>query len=158
FRAATPLALRHTPSFSMCIDVADIDRDGHFDLFVADMLSRHHARRLMQLAETAPYVSPVGIYTNRPQFDRNALQLNRADNTFAELAPFAGLPATEWTWVGAFLDVDLDGYEDLLCTTSHFFDTQDRDAEALIRSKGPWPREKVPMKLLLYPKMTQPKQ
>ncbi|HTL54868.1 MAG TPA: CRTAC1 family protein [Candidatus Limnocylindrales bacterium] len=158
FRAAAPLTLRHTPSFSMCIDVADVNRDGHFDLFVADMLSSHHVRRLMQLAETAPYVSPVGIYTNRPQFDRNALQLNRGDGTFADIAPFAGLPTTEWTWVGAFLDVDLDGYEDLLCTTSHYFDTQDLDAEAMIRSKGPWPREKVPMKLLLYPKMMQPKQ
>lgn len=158
FRAAPPLSFRHTPSFSMCVDVADINRDGHFDLFIADMLSEHHGRRLMQLAETAPYASVVGVFEDRPQFDRNALQLNRGDNTFADIAAFAKLSATEWTWVGAFLDVDLDGYEDLLCTTSHFFDTQDLDAEAIIRSKGPWPREKVPQKLLHYPKMTQPKQ
>lgn len=158
FRATPALTLRHTPSFSMCIDVADINRDGYFDLFVADMLSREHRRRLMQLGLTAPYAPAVGIYDDRPQFDRNVLQLNRGDNTFADIAPYAGLAETEWTWVGAFLDVDLDGYEDLLCTTSHAFDTQDMDFEARIRAKGPWPREKVPQKLLLYPRMSQPKQ
>lgn len=158
FRAAPGVTFRHTPSFSMCADVADINRDGHFDLFVADMLSRKHPRRLMQLAETAPYVAAVGLYQDRPQFDRNVVQLNRGDGTFADIAPYAGLAESEWTWVGAFLDVDLDGYEDLLCTTSHQFDTQDLDAEAYIRSKGPWPRERVQQKLLLYPRMSQPKQ
>jgi hypothetical protein len=158
FRAAPSVMFRHTPSFSMCADVADINRDGFFDLFVADMLSPKHSRRLMQLAETAPYSAVIGLFEDRPQFDRNVLQLNRGDATFADIAPFAGLAETDWTWVGAFLDVDLDGYEDLLCTTSHAFDTQDLDAEELIRSKGPWPREKVPQKLLLYPRMTQPKQ
>lgn len=158
FRAAPGLTLRHTSSFSMCVDVADINRDGYYDLFVADMLSPRHSRRLMQLSETAPYQSLVGVYEDRPQFDRNTLQVNRGDNTFADVAPYAGLAATEWSWTGAFLDVDLDGYEDLLCTTSHEFDTQDQDAEARIRAKGPWPREKVSQKLLLYPRMQQPKQ
>ena len=158
FRAAPGVTFRHTPSFSMCADVGDINRDGHFDLFVADMLSPKHPRRLMQLAETAPYLPAVGVYEDRPQFDRNVLQLNRGDGTFADIAPYAGLAETDWTWVGAFLDVDLDGYEDLLCTTSHQFDTQDRDAEAYIRSRGPWPREKAAQKVLLYPRMTQPKQ
>ena len=158
FRAAPGLMFRHTPSFSMCVDVADINRDGAFDLFVADMLSRKHPRRLLQLSETFPYLPAVGVYEDRPQFDRNVLQLNRGNGTFAEIAPYSGLAETEWTWTGAFLDVDLDGYEDLLCTTSHEFDTQDPDADALIRAKGPWPREKVPQKILLYPRMAQPKQ
>jgi hypothetical protein len=86
------------------------------------------------------------------------LQLNWGDGTFVDIAPFAGLAATEWNWVCAFLDVDLDGFEDLLCTTGHMFDTQDLDAEGLIRSKGPWTRETTPQKLLLFPRMTQPKQ
>jgi hypothetical protein len=157
FKAAPGVTFRHIPSFSMCADVGDINRDGHFDMFVADMLSPRHSRRLMQLAETAPYLPAVGVYQDRPQFDRNVLQLNRGDGTFADIAPYAGLTETDWTWAGGLIDVDLDGYEDVLCTTSHEFDTQDLDAEAYIRSKGPWPREKVPQKLLLYPKMTQPK-
>ncbi len=158
FRMSPPYMFRHVPSFSMSVDVADINRDGFFDLFAADMLSRNHSQRLMQLAQTAPYQSSIGIYADRPQFDRNTLQLNRGDTTYADIAPFAGLAETEWTWSGAFLDVDLDGFEDLLCTTSHMFDTQDLDTDSVIRAKGPWPREKFPLKLLLHPRMMQPKQ
>jgi hypothetical protein len=158
FRPAPPLMFRHTPSFSMCVDMADINRDGHFDLFIADMLSRSHARRLMQLAGTMAWVPTVGLYEDRPQFDRNVLQLNQGDTTFVDIAPYAGLAKTEWNWEAAFIDVDLDGYEDLLCTTSHMFDTQDLDAENYIRSKGPWPKERVAQKLLLFPRMAQPKQ
>jgi hypothetical protein len=57
----------------------------------------------------------------------------------------------------AFLDVDLDGYEDLLMTTGHLFDTQDLDAADRIQALGPMPREKIPSKLLMYPKLTMPK-
>src|SRR5204863_3048595 len=134
-----------------------LNRDGLDDLFVADMLSLRHPRRLMQLAGSAPYARQVGVFEDRPQFDRNTLQLNRGDGTFAEIACYAGLEASEWTWSVILLDVDLDGYEDVLCSTGHMFDMQDRDAEERIRAKGPWPRELIPQKLLMFPKMPQPK-
>jgi hypothetical protein len=155
FRALPKLALRHTPTFSMSVDFADVNRDGWDDFFVADMLSPRHERRLMQLASTEPYEVGPDSWRERPQFDRNSLQLNRGDGTYADVAPWAGLDATDWTWSAVFLDVDLDGYEDLLCTTSHMFDTQDLDAEERIRAKGPWAREKISQKLLLFPKMNQ---
>jgi hypothetical protein len=55
-----------------------------------------------------------------------------------------------------FLDVDLDGYEDLLITCGYGFDTQDRDADNRINALGPWPREQVPFKLLMYPRLPLP--
>ncbi|TMP99082.1 MAG: hypothetical protein E6L09_10315, partial [Verrucomicrobia bacterium] len=39
----------------------------------------------------------------------------------------AGLEASDWSWCPAFLDVDLDGYEDLLVTTGHWRDAQNAD-------------------------------
>lgn len=158
FRPAAPLTLRHLPSFSMCVDFADINRDGFVDLMVADMLHRSHPRRLMQLAGTLAYVAVPGRYDDWPQFERNTLQLNQGDGTFVDIAPYAGVAKTEWNWEAAFLDVDLDGFEDLLCTTSHMFDTQDLDAENTIRARGPWPPERIAQKLLLFPRMTQAKQ
>src|SRR5439155_954255 len=98
FRAIPPLALRNTTTFSMAVDVADLNRDGLDDIFVADMLSLRHSRRMMQLAATDPYLSRIGVFADRPQFDRNTLQLNRDDGTYAEVAYYAGLEATEWTW------------------------------------------------------------
>ena len=157
FRAAPRLALRHTSTFSMAVDFGDFNRDGFDDIFVADMWSLRHERRLMQLAATDSYYRQVGVFEERPQFDRNTLQLNRGDGTYAEIAYYAGLDASEWTWSAILLDVDLDGYEDLLCATGQLFDTQDLDADARIQAKGPWRRDLIPQKLLMFPKMPQPK-
>ena len=157
FRAIPRLALRNTTTFSMAVDVADLNRDGLDDIFVADMLSLRHSRRMMQWAATDPYLSKPGVFDDRPQYDRNTLHLNRGDGTYAEVAHYAHLEASEWTWSVIFLDVDLDGYEDLLCSTGHMFDTQDLDAEARIRAMGPWRRDLIPQKLLQFPRMQMPK-
>ena len=80
-----------------------------------------------------PMASPLGQIDNRPQVMRNTLFKNRGDGTFAEIADYAGVPASEWSWSPLFLDVDLDGYEDILIPAGHSRDVQDLDAEALIR-------------------------
>src|SRR5687767_1185612 len=55
------------------------------------------------------------------------LYVNRGDGTFAETAWLSGVQASEWTWMPAFIDVDLDGWEDLLVTTGNQFDSMDVD-------------------------------
>lgn len=157
FRAISRLALRNTSTFSMAVDVGDLNRDGWDDIFVADMLSLRHPRRMMQLAATDPYRSKIGVFDDRPQFDRNSLQLNRGDGTYAEIAYHASLEASEWTWSTILLDVDLDGFEDVLCSTGHMFDTQDLDAEERIVAMGPWRRDRIPQKLLQFPHLQMPK-
>jgi hypothetical protein len=139
FRAAPRLALRNTSASSMGVDFADIDRDGLLDFFVADMLSRDPRLRKRQKPAQSPMASAVGVIDDRPQFMRNTLFLNRGDGTFAEVANYAGAAASEWSWSPVFLDVDLDGYEDLLITTGHARDVQDLDALAQIRARQhPW--------------------
>jgi hypothetical protein len=127
FRALPDLALRVTPHFSMGIDFADIDRDGHDDFFIGDMLSPRHALRMTQMGETNPPPAHVGETMDRQQIRRNMFAWNRGDGTYADIAEFAGIAASDWTWSVAFLDVDLDGYEDLLAVTAHAYDTQDFD-------------------------------
>src|SRR6266581_5212834 len=117
FRAAPRLALRNTSASSMGVDFADVNRDGHLDFFVVDMLSRDPRLRKLQKPAQAPLASPVGAIDDRPQIMRNTLFLNRGDATFAEIAFYANLPGSDWSWAPIFLDVDLDGYEDLLITT-----------------------------------------
>ena len=127
FRAAPLVALRQTSLFSMGVDFADIDRDGLDDFFVADMLSREHARRQVQVMETTAFVQVRQNQTAQPQFSRNTLFRNRGNQTYAEMAQFAGLEASDWSWCPVFLDVDLDGFEDLLITTGHWRDAQNAD-------------------------------
>jgi enediyne biosynthesis protein E4 len=127
FRAMAAHAIRTTCYFSMGVDFADIDRDGDDDFFVSDMLSRVHRLLMRQIGATNPPVSHVGEDIDRHQARRNTLQLNRGDGTYADIANFAGVDASDWTWTVLFLDVDLDGYEDLLAANGHAYDTQDRD-------------------------------
>jgi enediyne biosynthesis protein E4 len=127
FRALPDLALRSTCHFSMGVDFADIDRDGFDDFFVGDMLSREHRLRLTQLGASNPPPHEVGEPGDRNQIRRNTLNWNRGDGTYANIASFAGVDASDWTWSVAFLDVDLDGFEDLLVVNAHAYDTQDLD-------------------------------
>ena len=50
-------------------------------------------------------------------------------------ANLAGVSASDWSWSPVFLDVDLDGYEDLIITAGHYKDTQDMDINALIQTR-----------------------
>ena len=116
FRAIPRLALRQTSFSSMGVDFADLNRDGFDEIFVTDMLAREHTNRQTQLLVRRP-PAPPGVIENRPDYQHNTLFLNRGDGTYAEIAQACALDATDWTWSPVFLDVDLDGYEDLLITT-----------------------------------------
>src|SRR6185369_6299161 len=94
FRAAPRLALRNMSASSMGVDFADVDRDGHLDFFVVDMLSRDPRLRKRQKPAQPPMASPVGVIEERPQFMRNTLHLNRGDGTYAETANYAGVSAS----------------------------------------------------------------
>lgn len=120
-------ALRETSWFSMGVDFADLNRDGYDEIFVADMVSRDHRLRQVQVSDHQAVASPVGAIENRPQVPRNTLFLNQGDGDYAEVGYFSGLYASEWSWSPVFLDVDLDGYEDVLIATGFERDVQDVD-------------------------------
>jgi hypothetical protein len=128
FRAIASTAIRDTSASSMGVDFADLDRDGNVDFLVVDMLSRFPQVRKRQVLAQKAASPPLGEIENRPQVMRNTLQYNRGDGTFAEISQFSGVSASEWSWCPYFIDVDLDGFEDLLIAAGHFKDVQDMDA------------------------------
>ena len=144
FRLAAPLAVRETSNTCMSVEFADVNRDGHVDFFTADMESPKFSTRQMEVPTHTPLRKPVGLTPDRPQWMRNMLQVGRGDGTWAQMADYAGITGTDWTWGSAFLDVDLDGYEDLVLVNGHRWDTRDADSYDRIRDKFPrvpWNRE-----------------
>ncbi len=136
FKAIESFALRCMSHASMGVDFADIDRDGHLDFVTVEMLSRSHAHHVQQSSPMHPVQRSPGRNDGREDMPRNALFRNRGDGTFAEIAFFAGVAATDWSWAPVFLDVDLDGYEDLLISNGHMHDVNFRDAQEAARMQG----------------------
>jgi hypothetical protein len=147
FCASVRFALRHTSENSMGVDFADVDRDGKVDFLVLDMLSRNPAlRKTQSRAQTKmAQEAAAGELADRPQIMQNALFHNAGDGTFEEIANFSGLAASDWSWQPVFLDVDLDGYEDLIISAGHQRDVQDLDAISNIMSRQhAWPKDMEP--------------
>ena len=130
FRQVPPEALRQTSNATMSVDFSDINRDGNVDFFMTDMLSRDYSRRQRQRNTRIPEEAQPGDLAFIPQEMQNMLMLSRGDETWAAISNLASVAASDWSWSTAFLDVDLDGYEDILITTGHLFDVQDLDAQA----------------------------
>jgi hypothetical protein len=156
FRETGFPGLRKFSFSSMGVDFGDLDRDGHLDFLVVEMASREHARAMRQVSGMTPFPNVPGRFQARPQVGRNTLFRGNGDGTWSEIAEFAGLAATDWSWQPVFLDVDLDGFEDVLIVNGMMFDTQDRDTLARIQALGRQSPESARGTLLLYPPFPSP--
>ncbi|HUF25474.1 MAG TPA: FG-GAP-like repeat-containing protein [Gemmatimonadaceae bacterium] len=135
FRLVPWYAVRSTSNSTMAVDVLDVDRDGRPDLFQVDMLSRDTRRLKTQIPTHTAVRRLPGEGDDRPQMQRNTLHLNRGDGTFAEIARFAGVGASGWSWSAVAVDVDLDGWEDILIGTGHVWDVMDGDTQSSLRTR-----------------------
>ncbi len=131
FQRAPYEALRKMSNATMSVDFSDVNQDGIIDFFTTDMLSRDYAMRLRQRNTRIPIDPPLGTDFFRPQEMQNTLMIGRGDTTFAELAWFSEIAASDWSWATGFMDIDLDGWEDILITNGHVFDVQNLDAQRM---------------------------
>ncbi|HXV87235.1 MAG TPA: VCBS repeat-containing protein, partial [Gemmatimonadales bacterium] len=135
FRLVPWSTLRATSNSTMAVDVGDVNRDGWPDLFQVDMLSQDTRRLKTQIPTHTSLPKRPGPGEDRPQMQRNTLHLNRGDGTFAEVARMASLAASGWSWSTLFVDVDLDGWEDVLVGTGHRWDQMDGDTQYRLRNR-----------------------
>lgn len=106
-------ALPHVAFFGMGSDFGDIDNDGRFDFWVADMSSTTHYMSKMLMGSMDEWRWLL-IHSDPQQCMRNALFVNEGatesgDLRFLEAGHLAGLSSTDWTWSVRFADLDEDG-------------------------------------------------
>ena len=135
FRMLGWRAQRQMSNSSMGIDVGDINGDGLPDLFEVDMLSSDTRRLRTQMPTHTPAAKRAGDLESQPQLQRNTLFLNRGDSTFAEISDYAGVQASGWSWATMLMDVDLDGWQDILIANGHLWDLMDADTQERLQNR-----------------------
>jgi len=135
FRLADWTAQRQQSNSTMGIDFADVNGDGHLDIFAVDMLANESHRLKTQIPTNTPLPKKPGDDQLQLQQQRNTLFLNRGDGTFAEVSEYAGVHASGWSWGTMFMDVDLDGRQDILVANGHLWDVMDADIQEGLQNR-----------------------
>ncbi|WP_209329363.1 VCBS repeat-containing protein [Lunatimonas salinarum] len=121
--------IRHQSHFSMGVDAGDINNDGLFDLLTLDMLAESNFRKKTTISKTSyqTYVQNES-WGYQYQYIRNMLHLNNGTGIpFSEIGMMAGVYQTDWSWSPLLVDVDNDGFRDLLITNGYPRDITDKD-------------------------------
>ncbi len=118
----------HCSYFAMGVDVVDINNDKHLDIFIGEMLSEDNVRQKTNMAVMDPTRFKFIIDNGQHyQYMRNSFQLNNGNGHFSDIAEYAGIAQTDWSWSSLFGDYDNDGDNDLLVVNGWLKDTQDKD-------------------------------
>ena len=123
-------SFKHLSNFSMGADIADVNNDGHLDIFCVDMVAEDNFRQKTNMSGMNPekFWSLVkGGYHFQYMF--NALHLNNGNASFSEVAQMAGISNTDWSWTPLFIDMDNDGLKDLLVTNGIIKEMRNKDYE-----------------------------
>ena len=119
---------RHETYNAMGNDIADFNNDGYVDVVEVDMLPDDNYRwKITIMGNNYDEFENTIKFGYEPQYIRNTLQLNNGNGTFSEIAYFAGVEATDWSWSPLFADVDNDGLKDLFITNGYRQDITNLD-------------------------------
>ena len=120
--------MEHNSIASMGTDMADINNDGYPDIFTTEMLPDDEKR-----LKTTTSFDNIDIYRLKVasgfyhQFMHNSLQLNNKNGKFKEVAHYAGVQASDWSWGEMMFDADNDGYNDIYVSNGIYRDLTNQD-------------------------------
>ncbi|MBO9616784.1 MAG: VCBS repeat-containing protein [Dyadobacter sp.] len=119
---------KHTSLASMGADMADINNDGFPEIFVTDMLPRDEYRYKTTTSFENHYLFNLkkekGFFN---QYMQNSLQFNNQDGTFSEIANYAGVAASDWSWGALLFDADNDSKTDIYVCNGIYHDILNQD-------------------------------
>jgi len=112
----------------MGADMADVNNDGKADIFVTDMLPEPDER-----LKTTTSFDNYDLFTRKlnldfyTQYMQNTLQLNNGNQQFSEIANYAGVAKTDWSWGALLFDMDNDGLKDIYVCNGIYHDLTNQD-------------------------------
>lgn len=128
FRNVIKEKLKHFSQYSMGSDTGDINNDGYIDLVTTDMTPADHYRSKMNMGtmDTNTF-NEIVDKTDSHQYMTNTLQLNTGVGVFSDIANLAGVSNTDWTWASLLVDIDNDGFKDLIVSNGIKKDIDNND-------------------------------
>ncbi len=128
FREEVEQRTRHLSLASMGADMADINNDGLPEIFATEMLPESDYRR-----KTTVQFEDLNVFELKKQrgfynqYMHNTLQLNTGNGVFSEIAHFAGVEATDWSWGALLFDADNDGLRDIFVCNGIYHNLTNQD-------------------------------
>ncbi len=121
---------------SMGADIADLNNDGHPDIFTTDMLAADNYR-LKAMTVFDPYHLEDLKYRADYHYQilQNCLQINDGNANFQETAHLSGVAATDWSWGALAFDFDNDGWKDIFVANALYKEIMYLDFTNFINDK-----------------------
>ena len=129
--------LKHITQLSMGSDTGDINNDGLLDFITTDMTPEDHYRSKTNMASmsTEAFHTLVEAGAHR-QYMSNTLQINTGEGTFSDIANMAGVAFTDWSWASLLVDLDNDGWKDIIISNGIKKDVDNNDYRNKVQSLG----------------------
>ena len=120
--------IKHISRFSMGTDTGDINNDGAIDLLTLDMAAEDHYRSKTNMRSmNAQEFKEMVDKGDHHQYMFNTLQLNNGSGEFSDIASIAGISKTDWSWAGLLVDLDNDGFKDIVISNGVKKDVRNND-------------------------------
>ncbi|MEP7372593.1 MAG: VCBS repeat-containing protein [Chitinophagaceae bacterium] len=128
FSEELPSRVNYCSTSSMGADIADINNDGHPEIFTTDMLPGDNYRLKTTMAFDPYHLEDMKYRANyHYQITQNCLHLNDGNADFSEIAQLSGVDATDWSWGALIFDFENDGNKDIYVSNGILKDIMSMD-------------------------------
>jgi len=135
FQNTTKEKLKHMSQYSMGSDTGDINNDGLIDLMTTDMTPEDHYRSKMNMASMNTEAFNELVKSSESyQYMSNTLQINTGMGVFSDVANLSGISNTDWSWASLIVDLDNDGWKDIIVSNGIKKDIDNNDYRNLVNN------------------------